>query len=109
MICYLLEVLLTSTNTPPDCPKELYELYFVFACIWAFGGAMFQDQLVDYRYFAASLRTFCFLLLVVFLNVSNQLKYSHTSPLRTNSVIPHLYELYDSETRPQKILHNDCN
>ena len=38
-----------------------------------------------------------------------QSKYSHTSPLRTNSVIPHLYELYDSETRPQKILHNDRN
>ncbi|XP_077979817.1 dynein beta chain, ciliary-like [Glandiceps talaboti] len=49
MLCYLLEVLLTPQNTPPDCPKELYELYFVFACVWAFGGAMFQDQLVDYR------------------------------------------------------------
>ncbi|CAK8695850.1 unnamed protein product [Clavelina lepadiformis] len=49
MLCYLLEVLLTPENTPPDCPKELYELYFVFACIWAFGGAMFQDQLIDYR------------------------------------------------------------
>uniref|UniRef100_A0A8D2ZL57 Uncharacterized protein n=1 Tax=Scophthalmus maximus TaxID=52904 RepID=A0A8D2ZL57_SCOMX len=36
-------------NTPPDCAKELYELYFVFAAVWAFGGAMFQDQLVDYR------------------------------------------------------------
>ncbi|BFZ02963.1 hypothetical protein BsWGS_06002 [Bradybaena similaris] len=49
MLCYLLEVSLTTTNTPPDCPKELYELYFVFACVWAFGGAMFQDQLVDHR------------------------------------------------------------
>uniref|UniRef100_A0A803SM46 Dynein axonemal heavy chain 17 n=1 Tax=Anolis carolinensis TaxID=28377 RepID=A0A803SM46_ANOCA len=48
-ILYLLECLLTPTNTPPDSPKELYELYFVFACFWAFGGAMFQDQLVDYR------------------------------------------------------------
>ena len=44
MLCYLLEVSLTPENTPPDCPKELYELYFVFACVWAFGGAMFQDQ-----------------------------------------------------------------
>ena len=44
MLCHLLEVLLTPENTPPDCPKDLYELYFVFACIWAFGGAMFQDQ-----------------------------------------------------------------
>uniref|UniRef100_A0A3B3RIQ7 Dynein axonemal heavy chain 17 n=1 Tax=Paramormyrops kingsleyae TaxID=1676925 RepID=A0A3B3RIQ7_9TELE len=49
MLCYLLECLLTPEHTPPDCPKELYELYFVFAAIWAFGGAMFQDQLLDYR------------------------------------------------------------
>ncbi|XP_063077561.1 dynein axonemal heavy chain 9-like [Engraulis encrasicolus] len=49
MLCYLLECLLTPEHTPPDCPKELYELYFAFAAIWAFGGAMFQDQLVDYR------------------------------------------------------------
>jgi dynein heavy chain len=44
MLCNLLEVLLTPTNTPPECPKELYELYFVFACVWAFGSALFQDQ-----------------------------------------------------------------
>ena len=43
-LCYLLEVLLTPENTPPDSPKEHYELYFVFASIWAFGGSMFQDQ-----------------------------------------------------------------
>uniref|UniRef100_A0A4W6G4Y5 Dynein axonemal heavy chain 17 n=1 Tax=Lates calcarifer TaxID=8187 RepID=A0A4W6G4Y5_LATCA len=49
MLCYLLECLLTPENTPADCAKELYELYFVFAAVWAFGGAMFQDQLVDYR------------------------------------------------------------
>ncbi|NWR75951.1 DYH9 protein, partial [Centropus unirufus] len=49
MLCYLLECLLTKENTPPDCPKELYELYFVFAAVWAFGGSTFQDQLVDYR------------------------------------------------------------
>ncbi|XP_040979289.1 LOW QUALITY PROTEIN: dynein heavy chain 17, axonemal [Aquila chrysaetos chrysaetos] len=48
-VLYLLECLLTPQTTPPDSPRELYELYFVFACIWAFGGAMFQDQLVDYR------------------------------------------------------------
>ncbi|EHH58389.1 hypothetical protein EGM_08227 [Macaca fascicularis] len=49
MILYLLECLLTEKTVPPDSPKELYELYFVFACFWAFGGAMFQDQLIDYR------------------------------------------------------------
>lgn len=49
MVCYFLEVLLTPENTPPDSSKELYELYFVFASIWGFGGSMFQDQLTDYR------------------------------------------------------------
>ncbi|NXE29303.1 DYH17 protein, partial [Ardeotis kori] len=48
-VLYLLECLLTPQTVPPDSPRELYELYFVFACAWAFGGAMFQDQLVDYR------------------------------------------------------------
>ena len=43
-LCYLLECLLTLENTPPDCNKELYELYFVFAAVWSFGGSMFQDQ-----------------------------------------------------------------
>lgn len=46
MILYLLECLLTEKTVPPDSPKELYELYFVFACFWAFGGAMFQDQVM---------------------------------------------------------------
>ena len=45
-LCYLLECLLNPVNTPPDCNKELYELYFVFAAVWAFGGAMFQDQVL---------------------------------------------------------------
>ncbi|XP_070251371.1 dynein axonemal heavy chain 9 isoform X5 [Myotis yumanensis] len=48
-LCHLLECLLTEENIPADCPKDTYELYFVFAAIWAFGGAMIQDQLVDYR------------------------------------------------------------
>lgn len=46
-LCYLLECLLTPENTPPDSAKELYELYFVFAAVWAFGGAMFQDQVLQ--------------------------------------------------------------
>ncbi|XP_057572498.1 dynein axonemal heavy chain 9 [Hippopotamus amphibius kiboko] len=49
MLCHLLECLLTEEDIPADCPKETYELYFVFAAIWAFGGAMVQDQLVDHR------------------------------------------------------------
>uniref|UniRef100_A0A3Q2TME4 Dynein axonemal heavy chain 11 n=1 Tax=Fundulus heteroclitus TaxID=8078 RepID=A0A3Q2TME4_FUNHE len=48
-LCSLLDCLLTEENTPPDSPRELYEIYFVFACVWAFGGALFQDHLNDYR------------------------------------------------------------
>ncbi|XP_078721925.1 dynein axonemal heavy chain 11 [Lampetra fluviatilis] len=48
-LCSLLDCLLTPLNSPADSPRELYELYFVFACIWAFGGALFHDQLIDYR------------------------------------------------------------
>lgn len=44
MLCHLLECLLTKEDIPEDSPKETYELYFVFAAIWAFGGAMVQDQ-----------------------------------------------------------------
>ncbi|KAK7945776.1 hypothetical protein WMY93_001504 [Mugilogobius chulae] len=45
-LCSLLDCLLTNENTPPDSPRELYEIYFVFACVWAFGGALFQDHTV---------------------------------------------------------------
>lgn len=44
MLCHLLDCLLIPANTPVDCPKEWYEIYFVFACVWAFGAALFQDQ-----------------------------------------------------------------
>ena len=43
-LCYLLETLLTRENTPPDTAKDIYELYFVFAAIWAFGGFLFKDE-----------------------------------------------------------------
>ncbi len=44
MLCHLLECLLVPENCPPDCSKELYEQYFVWACIWAMGASLFQDQ-----------------------------------------------------------------
>ncbi|CAH0384807.1 unnamed protein product [Bemisia tabaci] len=49
MLCSLLDALLIPSNVPSDSPKEWYEMYFVFACVWAFGSACFQDQLIDYR------------------------------------------------------------
>ncbi|CAF1186132.1 unnamed protein product [Adineta steineri] len=49
MLCHLLECLLVPDNCPPECSKELYEQYFVWACIWAMGASLFQDQLVDHR------------------------------------------------------------
>uniref|UniRef100_A0A3Q2GPF7 Dynein heavy chain 11, axonemal-like n=1 Tax=Cyprinodon variegatus TaxID=28743 RepID=A0A3Q2GPF7_CYPVA len=48
-LCSLLDCLLTEENTPPDSPRDVYEIYFVFASVWAFGGALFQDHLNDYR------------------------------------------------------------
>lgn len=49
MLTFLLDVFLTPNNVPLDCPKEWYEIYFVYACVWAFGSALFQDQIVDWR------------------------------------------------------------
>eukprot|EP00072_Mus_musculus_P068674 XP_017170437.1 PREDICTED: dynein heavy chain 11, axonemal isoform X3 [Mus musculus] len=48
-ICTLLECLLTPENIPPDSPKETYEVYFAFACVWTFGGTLLRDQLSDYQ------------------------------------------------------------
>lgn len=45
-LCTLLDCLLTPENIPSDSPRELYETYFTFACIWAFGGALYQDQVL---------------------------------------------------------------
>ena len=47
-LCYLLETQLTPENTPPDTSKEIYELFFVFCAIWAFGGFLFQDQVSNW-------------------------------------------------------------
>ncbi|KAI4493969.1 hypothetical protein M0802_009345 [Mischocyttarus mexicanus] len=49
MLCYLLNCLLKPELTSTDFLKDHYELYFVFAAVWAFGSAMFQDQTIDYR------------------------------------------------------------
>ncbi|KAF2900340.1 hypothetical protein ILUMI_05842 [Ignelater luminosus] len=49
MLCFLLDSFLTPNNVPPDCPKDWYEIYFVFSLVWAFGSALFQDQIVDWR------------------------------------------------------------
>ncbi|KAI8587105.1 dynein heavy chain and region D6 of dynein motor-domain-containing protein [Geranomyces variabilis] len=48
-LCNILEGLLTPQNTPKGCDKEWFEVYFVFAAVWAFGGCVFQDQMTDYR------------------------------------------------------------
>ncbi|XP_015596133.2 dynein beta chain, ciliary [Cephus cinctus] len=49
MLCHLLHCLLKTELTATDFSKDHYELYFVFAAVWAFGSSMFQDQTVDYR------------------------------------------------------------
>ncbi|CAH1116455.1 unnamed protein product [Phaedon cochleariae] len=49
MLCLLLDCFLTPINVPPDCPKDWYEIYFAFSVVWAFGSALFQDQIIDWR------------------------------------------------------------
>lgn len=49
MLCQLLDCLLTPESVPPDSPKEVYELYFVFAAVWAFGSALYQDGVSSAR------------------------------------------------------------
>ncbi|XP_024080370.1 dynein beta chain, ciliary isoform X1 [Cimex lectularius] len=49
LLCHLLACLLVPANTPAECPKEWYDLYFAFACVWAFGSALYQDQAIDHR------------------------------------------------------------
>lgn len=71
-LCCLLDCLLTDENTPPDSPRELYEIYFVFACVWAFGGALFQDH-VSLHYLTC--------LLLVILPMWHSLGDAHTFPL----------------------------
>jgi dynein heavy chain len=48
-LCTMLGLMLTEETTPEGCSKEDYELYFAWCCVWAFGGALFKDQLVDWR------------------------------------------------------------
>lgn len=50
MLCSLLECVLTPKNCPSDSTRDVYETYFVFACVWAFGSATFQDQVHVYAY-----------------------------------------------------------
>ena len=49
VLCKLLECLINPTNITSESPKDLYELYFVFACIWAYGSALFHDGTIDHR------------------------------------------------------------
>jgi dynein heavy chain len=51
-VCYID----TNCNSISDCPKEWYEIYFVFACVWAFGAAMFQDQVHEFLNFMYNTR-----------------------------------------------------
>jgi dynein heavy chain len=44
MLCRLLDCLLTPSILTSENPRELYELYFAFACIWAFGSAFSGDH-----------------------------------------------------------------
>ena len=43
-LCGLLDALLPQDQKASELNKEEYEIFFHFACIWAFGGPLLQDQ-----------------------------------------------------------------
>eukprot|EP01063_Lacrimia_lanifica_P004778 TRINITY_DN12719_c0_g2_i1.p1 TRINITY_DN12719_c0_g2~~TRINITY_DN12719_c0_g2_i1.p1 ORF type:complete len:3519 (+),score=1391.25 TRINITY_DN12719_c0_g2_i1:1056-10559(+) len=47
-LCILLDALLADL-VPHSTPPEVYERYFCFATIWAFGGALTSDGRLDHR------------------------------------------------------------
>ena len=49
VLCSLLGSLIIPSNIPADSSKELYESYFVFALVWAYGSSLFNDGQTDYR------------------------------------------------------------
>ena len=48
-ICHLLEGLCIPKFIPAGSGSEIYERFFVFSCIWAFGGPLSSDGRIDYR------------------------------------------------------------
>ncbi|CAI6373012.1 unnamed protein product [Macrosiphum euphorbiae] len=49
MLCTLLDCLSTPIICPPENARDVYGTYFVYTCLWAFGSALFKDQLIDWR------------------------------------------------------------
>eukprot|EP00102_Acyrthosiphon_pisum_P022411 XP_016659621.1 PREDICTED: dynein beta chain, ciliary-like [Acyrthosiphon pisum] len=49
MLCTLLDCLSSPINCPPEIARDVFGTYFVFACLWVFGSAIFPDQLIDWR------------------------------------------------------------
>lgn len=49
MLCRLLDSLLLDNIMSFECPREIYELIFVFACVWAFGSALSSDSATNQR------------------------------------------------------------
>jgi dynein heavy chain len=48
-LCSILEGLLTAKNCPPGSDKDVYEAYFQYAAVWAFGGCFGADKANDFR------------------------------------------------------------
>ena len=48
-LCSILEGLLTKKNCPPGSDKDVYEAYFQYAAVWAFGGCFGADKANDFR------------------------------------------------------------
>eukprot|EP00762_Andalucia_godoyi_P000343 ANDGO_03199.mRNA.1 Dynein beta chain len=48
-LCRMLEGLLKKAGINYEAGKDVYEMYFVYACVWSFGGALDADNQTDFR------------------------------------------------------------
>ena len=48
-LCSILQAILTEENVKPGSEREIYELYFVFAAVWAFGGGLANEGMTNFR------------------------------------------------------------
>ena len=49
VLCTLLDALLVEENIGKEPSDQTYEIWFVFALVWAFGSALFHDGATDHK------------------------------------------------------------
>ena len=48
-LCSILECVLPANDGKDEVDRELYELHFMFSCVWAFGGCLAEDVTINHK------------------------------------------------------------